>query len=377
MRQGSEPAVYWAFMPNSLPPKLEFDHELVRLLSDADRAVGELAGLGRNVTNPRLLISPLMRREAVLSSAIEGTQTQIAGLYAYEARQLPLPGVGVKPLEEDAAEVLNYVRALEFGIERVKTLPVSLRLIRELHQKLMTGVRGDAATPGEFRTSQNWIGGAGRTLNQASHVPPPPSEMMRALGDLEIYLHATDDPYPPLAPLAFVHYQFETIHPFLDGNGRIGRLLLALLLVEWGLLPLPLLYLSAYFERDRNTYYAGLSAISHAGAWRDWLAYFLAGVREQSQDAVLRLRQLIELRETWRRQLSKSKASASALRLVDELFTTPIITIPEATRRLEPMTARGARKVVQKLMAAGILVPEPDAVYDVSYSAPEILAILQ
>jgi Fic family protein len=376
-QQGEGALAYWAFVPNPLPPRLELDLELVRLLSEADRALGELAGLGRALENPQLLIRPLMHREAVLSSAIEGTQTDINGLYAFEAEQLALPGIESLERNSDAHEVLNYVRALEYGIERVKSLPVSLRLVRELHDKLMNGVRGDSATPGEFRTRQNWIGRPGSVLNEANYVPPPVAEMKTALADLELFLHTADEPYPPLVRLAFVHYQFEAIHPFVDGNGRIGRLLLALLLVEWGLLPLPLLYLSGYFETDRRAYYDGLTSVSQRGAWKDWVAYFLVGVRDQSRDAVSRLRKLLELREAWRRQLSTAKASASALLLVDELFKSPILTIAEATRRLAPMTGPGVRKVVQKLVAANILVREPNTSYNVTYFAPDILSIIK
>ncbi|MBC7239607.1 MAG: Fic family protein, partial [Chloroflexi bacterium] len=220
-----------------LPPVIAADWELMCALSEADRSLSNLAGLGRTMPNPHLLIGPFVRREAVLSSRIEGTEADIADLYAYEARQLPLPGVEVSPPESDVQEVLNYVNALEYGLQRLNTLPMSLRLMRELHAKLLAGVRGEYATPGEFRHSQNWIGPPGCSLNEAIFVPPPPAQMDEALDALEKYLQS-DDMYPPLIRLAFIHYQFEAIHPFLDGNGRIGRLLLSLLLVQWQLLPL-------------------------------------------------------------------------------------------------------------------------------------------
>ena len=255
-------------MPHPLPPELPFDAGLVNTLSDADRALGELAGLGRTLPNPQLLIAPFIRREAVLSSRIEGTQTDLTDLYAYEAGQLPLfAGLKMVPPESDVKEVTNYVRAMEYGLERLQTLPVSLRLIRELHGILMEGVRGDRATPGEFRRSQNWIGRPGCTLNEAEFVPPPVPEMHEALDAFEKYLHAGNT-YPPLVRLAFIHYQFETIHPFLDGNGRIGRLLVTLLLVTWNLLPLPLLYLSAFFEQHRQAYYDLLRVVSEKGVAR-------------------------------------------------------------------------------------------------------------
>jgi Fic family protein len=271
---------------------------------------GELAGLGRALPNPHLLIAPLVRREAVLSSRIEGTQTDLADLYAYEAGQLALPGLRPAPPESDVREVLNYVRALEFGLERVHSLPVSLRLARELHARLMEGVRGGRATPGEFRRSQNWIGPPGCTLNEADYVPPPVAEMHEALDALEKYLHAQGD-YPPLVRLAFIHYQFEAIHPFLDGNGRMGRLLLSLLLVNWDLLPLPLLYLSAYFERYRSGYYDLLMAVSQRGDWREWALFFLRGVAEQARDAITRIKGLQDLQIAWRERLTQARLDAA------------------------------------------------------------------
>ena len=222
LKAGQGEAAYWAFVPNPLPPMLELDLPLVQALSAADRALGELAGLGRNMPNPHLLIHPFIRREAVLSSRIEGTQADIADLYAYEAGQLLLPGISPRPSAGDVREVLNYVHALEYGLERIKEFPLSLRLLRELHERLMTGVRGEHLTPGEFRRSQNWIGGFGVGLTDAAYVPPPVEEMQQALAALETYLHS-DLAYPPLLQLGMIHYQFEAIHPFLDGNGRIGR----------------------------------------------------------------------------------------------------------------------------------------------------------
>lgn len=218
IRVGEGETAYWAFVPNPLPPKLRIDWPLAQALSEADRALAELAGLGRTMPNPHLLIGPFIRREAVLSSRIEGTQADIADLYAYEARQLPLPGVETPPSEADVREVLNYVNAMEYGLERLKTLPVSLRLIRELHERLLTGVRGETATPGEFRRTQNWIGPPGCTLKEAIFVPPPVPQMHEALNALETYLHSQNDLYPPLVRLALIHYQVEEdiLQPLAD-----------------------------------------------------------------------------------------------------------------------------------------------------------------
>jgi len=375
IRVGQGEAAYWAFVPHPLPPRLAADWELTAALSEADRALSELAGLGRTMPNPHLLIGPFVRREAVLSSRIEGTQADIADLYAYEAGQLPLPGLEAAPSDADVREVLNYVNALEYGLKRLETLPVSLRLMRELHERLLAGVRGEHATPGEFRRSQNWIGAPGCTLHEATFVPPPLPQMHESLDALETYLHS-QDVYPPLVRLAFIHYQFEAIHPFVDGNGRIGRLLLSLLLVQWQLLPLPLLYLSAYFHRYRQDYYDLLLGVSERGDWRAWLLFFLRGVAEQARDALERARRLQDLREEWHRRLAQARTSALTLRLVDILFTSPILTISQAQRLLKVGSYHSARKNVEKLVSAGILQPEGDATYGKTYIAAEILRIV-
>jgi Fic family protein len=248
---------YWAFIPASLPPNIVWSPTLLSVLAEAERNLGILAGSGGALPLPDLLVQPFVRREAVLSSRIEGTHASLTDLYNYEAKQLQL-------FEDpaDVQEVHNYVRALNSGIKRLASLPVSLRLIREVHKILMGGVRGEHLTPGEFRRSQNWIGPATSTIESAPYVPPSVAEMHKALSALELYIHASSG-LPPLVRAALVHYQFEAIHPFLDGNGRIGRLLVILLLVEWGLLPQPLLNLSAFFEANRPEYYARLLAVSH------------------------------------------------------------------------------------------------------------------
>ncbi len=368
---GHGEAAHWAFVPNPLPPELVLDIELVRVLSDADRALGELAGLGRAIPNPNLLIRPFIRREAVLSSRIEGTQADLNDLYAYEAGQLSLPGLKSAAPESDVREVLNYVHALEYGLERVSILPVSLRLMRELHEHLLEGVRGEKATPGEFRRSQNWIGPAGCTLSEATYVPPPVPEMQQALDELERYLYR-EDVYPPLVRLALIHYQFEAIHPFLDGNGRIGRLLISLLLVNWNLLPLPLLYLSAYFERHRNDYYGLLLAVSERGAWREWVMFFLRGVADQARDAVTRSKRLQDLQLEWRARLQRARVSALALRLADSLFDAPVLTIPRAQRLLE-VTYRTAQRNIEKLVEVDILQPLSESAYGRTFVSTEIL----
>jgi Fic family protein len=330
--------------------------------------------VGRTTPNPHLLIGPFMRREAVLSSRIEGTQADIVDLYAYEVGQLPLPGMELSPSEADVREVLNYVRALEYGLERLNTLPVSLRLIRELHERLLAGVRGEHATPGEFRRRQNWIGRPGCTLNEATFVPPPVPQMRDALDAFEKYLHV-GDVHPPLVRLAMVHFQFEAIHPFVDGNGRIGRLLISLLLVQWDLMPLPLLYLSAFFHRHRQDYYELLMAVSERGAWLDWIFFFLRGVAEQAQDAIFRAKRLQDLQAAWRQRLTRPRGSALPLRLAESLFASPVLTIPEA-QRLLGVTYPSAQRNVQKLVEAGILRQVGESSYGRTFVATEILQVI-
>ncbi len=361
------PEGHTAFVPDPLPPSLEWGLGLVRALSDADRAIGRLAGEGGRLPNPHLLLRPFLRREAVLSSRIEGTRATLGELLAAEA------GAAVERAPEDLREVGNYVSALEFGIERLKSLPLSLRLMRELHSHLMEGVRGHHATPGEFRRSQNWIGPAGCTLANASYVPPPPAELPSVLAAWEDFLH--DRALPPLVHAALCHYQFEAIHPFLDGNGRIGRLLITLLLVERGILPTPLLYLSAFFEATRPEYYERLLAVSERGAWPEWLEYFLNGVARQSEDALSRAERINGLLAGWR-LAAAGTASKAVTALVDLLAENPFWTVTRAAERLG-VAYTTAQRAVEKLVALSILAPISEARRDRVYCSREILRILE
>jgi Fic family protein len=338
-------------------------------LSDADRALGELAGVGFSIPYPHLLIRPFVRREAVLSSRIEGTQASLSDLYAFEARQLAL-----FEKTSDVHEVHNYVRALEYGLERLATLPVSLRLVRELHARLMGGVRGERETPGEFRRRQNWIGPPGCRVADATSVPPPVAEMQEALRDLEGYLHET--PELPLVRLGLIHYQFEAIHPFLDGNGRIGRLLMTLLLCAWDLLPQPLLYLSAYFSERRERYYALLLDVSRKGHWEEWLVFFLEGVVSQAQDAVARAGRLWELRERYREAFQATRAAAGLLQVVDLLFERPLLN----TRQVETalgVTYPTAQRYIARLEGAGVLREVTGKKRNRVYRADAVLAAIE
>ena len=360
---------YWAFSPNPLPPKLALSWELVNQLSEADRALSELAGTARTLPNPHLLIGPFIRREAVLSSRIEGTQASLSDLLFFEASG------SVDPKAPDAREVANYVKAMEYGLVRLKKFPLSLRFIREIHERLMENVRGDHLTPGEFRRSQSWIGPNGCTLMEATYVPPPVDEMEKALGQFETYLHAPST-VPILIRLAAIHYQFEAIHPFLDGNGRIGRLLITLLLCKEGALSEPLLYLSAYFERYRTEYYRLLLAVSQAGRWIDWISFFLRGVAEQARDALARSDRLLQLWESYRAEFQSARSSALQLRLVDQLFGYPAITTNQAAKLLK-VTHRSAQLNIEKLIRKGILKEATGKQRNRVFVAPQIVKIIE
>ena len=362
------PQGYDAFVPNPLPPDLAWTPSIVSLLSRADRALGELSGIGRALPNPHLLILPFARREAVLSSRIEGTQASLSDLYAYEA---------APRAEEtgDVLEVFNYVRALEHGLARLNELPVSLRLIREIHERLMRGVRGEHSTPGEFRRSQNWIGSPGCLLNDATYVPPPVEEMRACLDALEHFLHSEHD-IPPLVQLALVHHQFEAIHPFLDGNGRVGRLIIVMLLCLWDLLPQPLLYLSAYFEANRQTYYELLLSVSQRGTWKEWVLFFLEGVESQARDAVRRSYRLQDLRREYRTRFQATHSSARLLQVVDLLFESPILTVNQVKETIE-VSFPSANRYIAQLEEAGIVDEITGQLRNRLYRAGEIMRAIE
>jgi len=273
------------------------------------------------IPNPDGLVGSFVHREAVLSSRIEQISGTQADLYAYEAGKLKLPDISPAPPESDIQELANYVRALDYGLKRIESLPVCLRLIRELHEILMKDVRGGQATPGEFRKTQNWIGPSNvRSPSDAPFVPPPINEMLPALEALEKYIHQGKD-YPALIRLALIHYQFEAIHPFIDGNGRLGRLLISLLLVHWQLLPYSFLHLSAYFECFRDKYYICLLDVSERGKWEEWICFFLEAVTSQANDTIARARALQDLQSEWRSRLSAdARATILSLQLADELL---------------------------------------------------------
>lgn len=361
------PGGYEAFHPNDLPPPLEWSPKLARALSDADLRLGRLAGEGRRLVSPHVLMRPFVRREAVFSSRIEGTQATLGELLAAEA------GVAVDRSPDDLREVGNYVTALEFGVERLGTLPLSLRLVKELHAKLMRRVRGEHATPGEFRRTQNWIGRPGSTITDASYVPPPPHEMDEYLGRWEAFLH--DRTMPALVQAALMHYQFEAIHPFLDGNGRVGRLLITLFLVEREILPTPLLYLSAFFEATRRDYYDCLKEVTECGDWDEWLHYFLNGVARQAEDSLSRVERINELLAGWRDNLAGGGSKVPLL-ILDMVAANPYLTARGVEKKLR-VAYNTALRGIQKLERARILEEISKARRDRVYCAKALLDILE
>lgn len=342
---------YSAFMPAPLPPspKINLSDKLKRKLSNAENALGRLDASIQTLPNPDLFVFMYVRKEAVLSSQIEGTQSSLHDVLAAEAQILD------PHRPRDVAEVINYIDAMNYGINRLSELPVSIRLIREIHGRLLAGVRGSNFTPGELRRSQNWIGPAGSTLAQASFVPPPPQELGQTLSDLERFLHAEDD-LPTLMRIGLAHAQFETIHPFLDGNGRIGRLLITFLLCEQGLLKKPVLYLSHYFKFHRQTYYDHLQAIRQKGDWESWLFFFLDGLTRISIEAEETARKITELREVHRLKIMESfgRVVGNGLRVFDFLFQHPLVSV-EQVKAVTKTSFPAANQLIKKFVDCEIL----------------------
>ena len=357
---------YRAFVPAAMPPPIGWNATLAVSLSTADRSIGRLAGEARHLPNPNLLVAPFIRKEAVLSSRIEGTQTTLGELLAAEA------GAPVERSPADLYEVSNYVTALEYGLKRLDSLPLSMRLVRELHERLMRGVRGDSATPGEFRRSQNWIGSPGSTLADATYVPPPPSELMDCLSDWERFLH--DESLPPLVHAALAHAQFEAIHPFLDGNGRVGRLLITLLLAQRGVLPQPLLYLSAYFERTRHDYYAHLLNITERGHWEEWLVYFLSSVAAQSHETIEKMLRIDELLSGWKMELERERSRLPE-RALEQFVVNPFWTIGGLAARMK-VSFPSAHRAIRRLESLGMVSLVGEARRNRVYCAQAILDVL-
>lgn len=358
------PEGYPAFAPNPAPREIGLSDGSLAALDEASNRLGILQGIGRQIRNTDLLIAPYMSREAVLSSRIEGTQTTMSDVYAADLQQGDLVQAA------DVREVQNYRSAHQLGLK--SELPLSLRLIRDLHRQLMRGVRGQERHPGEFRTYQNFIGAP--TGADATYVPPPVPEMRQLLDDLERFLN--EQALRPLVQAAVVHYQFEAIHPFGDGNGRVGRLLIPLFLRDRELLPQPLLYLSAYFERSRSEYYERLLRVSTHGDWDGWIRYFLIGVSIQAQEAVDLADQLLALHNRYREELQAKRVTANVLTLIDALFENPLVYTRRAELVLE-VSAPTARAAIKTLVEHGVLREITNRNWKRIYEASEVYSLLR
>jgi Fic family protein len=363
-------AGYRAFLPAPLPPNppLQIDAALLGLLSRADQTLGRLDGVAQTLPNPDLFVAMYVRQEAVLSSQIEGTQSTLEDVLSFEldprGQELPL----------DVEEVVNYVHAMNHGLERLATLPLSLRLIREIHAELLSGVRGALKEPGEFRRTQNWIGASNAGLAQAAYVPPAPAEMHQALDNFEKYLHQDD--LPALIQCGLAHAQFETIHPFLDGNGRVGRLLIAFLLVHRGVLRRPLLYLSHYLKGHRAEYYDRLTAVREAGDWEGWLGFFLRGVAETAEEATATARAIVDLRERQRAQIQERGLGINGLWLLDLMFQRPLLNVNLVKDSLG-FSYVTANRLVDQVTKLGLLAETTGAHRNRRYSFTPYLDLFQ
>lgn len=364
---------YKAFIPRPLPPVPEIimDQEMWNLLSQADRALGRLDGATDALPNPDLFVFMYVRKEAVLSSQIEGTQASLIDVLEFESRALEPDN------PQEVAEVVNYISAINYGLERIKDLPVSLRLIREIHQELMKGVRGAERNPGEFRRSQNWIGAGGCALADALYVPPPPHEMLQSLDNLEKFLHSLE-PMPTLIKVGLAHAQFETIHPFLDGNGRTGRLLITFLLCQQNILQRPLLYISYYFKKYRAEYYDRLQSVRDSGNWEGWLKFFLRGVYEVAQEAAATARKIVNLKEEHRQLVlnAMGRRSGNAIALLESLYFRPIFTVEHA-EAITNLSYPNANALIKNLSDIGLLQEITGQKRNRAFSYAPYLAVFQ
>ena len=361
-----QPPGYVAFIPKDLPvsPPIKYDDELHALLSDADRKLGMLEGTTRILPNPMLFVSMYIRKEALLSSQIEGTQASFVDIL--DPQQVT---------REEPRAVFNYVDALSFGLKRLKSLPLSLRLLKEIHGILLATGRGSKSNPGEFRTTQNWIGFAGSDLNNAYFVPPPPYEMMSALGNLEKFFY-DETPIPTLIKAAIIHSQFETIHPFIDGNGRMGRLLITFWLCINDILSEPLLYLSYYFKLNKQEYYDSLTNVRTQGKWEEWIKFFLKGVAFVSDEATNSAKEILLIKED-STNLFLAKGNANHIKLLNLLFEFPVVKRKEIESFLQ-VTAPTAGTILNSFIEHGVLVDmDPDRTNGKRYLFKKYYRILE
>ena len=362
----TQPTGHKSFKPKKLPPEppISYDSEMIELLSRADRMLGRLDGVTETLPDPELFVAMYVQKEAVLSSQIEGTQASLIDVFDSELS---------KEKREDIGDIVNYVGAMNYGLERLKEFPLSLRLIKEIHQVLLSGGRGSKRNPGEFRTSQNWIGPSGCSLNEATFVPPSVPDMKDAIGELELFLHS-DDTMPPLVKIALIHAQFETIHPFLDGNGRMGRLLITFWLCQQKILSQPLLYLSYYFKKNRIDYYDRLMIVRNTGDWEQWIKFFLKGISETSEEAISTAKEILMLKKICEDIIVKSNNNYR--QFLDLLFRNPVIDKQEAAKKLN-VSQPTANRIVDQFCDLGILVDQkPESKRYKKYAFTKYLAIL-
>lgn len=358
----------WSYLPGSLPGRVEWTNPLALAISNADRALGQLVGVGRGIANPKPFLSSVLRREAELSSRIEGTRAGLRTMVLFEHDP------SIEENAPDVREVTNNYLALMHGLQSIEGRGVTLSLIREMHQILLRGVRGQDATPGAFRRIQAHIGTTNR-IAEARFVPAPPHAIDGCMEQLQSYLHLRDD-HPPLARIAMAHYQFEAIHPFADGNGRIGRVLILLMMRTEGILPLPLLNISSYLERHRREYYDHLLAVSQRGQWMAWIEFFARGVAQEAEHAVRRIEQLEALRERYNTRARGERASKLLPRLIDHLFEEPAVTV-NSVGKLLGIGFPSARKLIDRLERTGILQEVTEKQRGRVFIAQEVLDVFE
>lgn len=345
-REDKEYGKYLSFMPEKLPPKFDYSSSLVLALSKADSTISKLSGAGLLLPNPNLLIVPYLKKEALSSSRIEGTRISLSDYFLSEAK-------GIKKEDIEATEVGNYIKAINYALKNIETYPITLNLIKEMHKRLMEGVRGDELLPGNFRPVQNWIGQKNTKIKDATFVPPPKEEVEKLMRELIDYLN-TNDEMPLLIKCALMHYQFETIHPFCDGNGRIGRSLITLYLCKKNKISKPLLYASDYFEKHRREYYDILLTTNKTGKFENWIKFFLEAIKVQSEDALERTIKIQKLREEYRGKTKNHKQASNLLNVIDNLFLNPFVQIKQIASVLE-VTYPTAKKAVDNLVNLTIL----------------------
>ena len=363
-----QPSGFKSFLPHDLPPEppLEIDGEMLALLSEADRKLGRLDGVTQILPNPEMFVAMYVKKEAVLSSQIEGTQASLTDVLEVNAKD---------DKREDVGEVVNYVAAMNYGLKRLKEFPLCLRLIREIHEVLLSNGRGSNRNPGEFRKTQNWIGPAGCTLADARFVPPIIPDMEKALGNLENFFYAEDN-IPALIKIALIHSQFESIHPFLDGNGRMGRLLITFWLCQQDILSQPLLYLSYYFKKNRLEYYDRLMAVREKGDWEGWIKFFLKGVAMTADEATTAAKEIIQLKSACENKIVSKGWSVVYNILLDYLFEFPIVSINDAVEKLQ-VSYPTAAKVIDNLCSLGVLQDiTPDQKRNKKYAFVSYMEIL-